>query len=278
MVNDIQKGAEQFAIYLTENIPQTSRDKVKYYLSGSLAMLLLSISKKIKPLKSDSNGNITFDFAEKEITGDAKSCFKFGVRPLSIDIDLVEIKDADFSNENNTKIYNLTKIKDNCPNWYNLCPSWHGCNGTMYVDVLSDVRGISSQNIAVVELEKNKKILIANPIDLMFHKFAEMCLIDKDKNFYKYEKDCKDLSCLYNGLTKLNLLPENTQNYLTMMTKANNFSAVNNLLYYDYSDKIKQIFQDSKKFIEPANQKNYQNMISEINKFNEHALSNLYAK
>ena len=214
MVENIQNGAEQFASFITEKIPQTNNEKVKYYFSGSLAMLLLSISKKIKPLKSDGNGNIISTAPEKEITSDALKYFKNGVRPLSIDIDIVEMHDEDFSNMNSTKFYNLKSIKENCQDWYSLCPNWHGFNGTMYIDILTNEREIFSHNMAIIELSNGKKVLTVNPVDLMFHKISEICMIDKDRDYEKFDKDCKDIACLYSGLNALEMLPKNAEKYL----------------------------------------------------------------
>lgn len=278
MVENIQNGAEQFASFITEKIPQTNNEKVKYYFSGSLAMLLLSISKKIKPLKSDGNGNIINIASEKEITSDALKYFKNGVRPLSIDIDIVEMHDEDFSNMSSTKFYNLKSIKENCQDWYSLCPNWHGFNGTMYVDILTNEREIFSHNMAILELSNGKKILTVNPVDLMFHKISEICMINKERDYEKFDKDCKDIACLYNGLSALEMLPKNAEKYLQNMTKNNNFSAVNNLLYNDYLDKIKSCYDNSKIYIEPEKQKDFQSMITSVENFNEQSISQLFSK
>lgn len=269
MVKSIQNGAKQYAEYLTENIPQTKGEKVKYYFSGSLAMVLLSISKNIKNLKSDSNGQVTNNFPLKEIPETARQSFENGVRPLSADIDIIEISDADFSNEQNNKVFNLSKIKENCSEWYSLCPFWHGFNGTMYVDILTNERELFSHNISIIELDNGKKILITNPVDLMFHKFSEMCMINSENSPLKYEKDCRDLSCLFNGLTKLQMIPSDPEKYLQSMTKSNHFSAVNNLLYYDYTDKIEKILKDTLPLIPQKEQNNFKKFIFSAKNFNE---------
>ena len=271
----VKKGAMQYVSYITENIPQTNGEKINYYFSGSIAMILLSTAKKIKPVTFDSNAEILNNSPEIEVSDDAKQSFSNGVRQLSSDVDIVEAVEGSFMNGSTGKIYNLGAVRNNCNLASSLCPAWERINGTMYFDVLSHDREITGHNVTILELENGKKVLVTNPIDLMVHKFSEMLVINlsREKLAQKYDKDVKDLSCLFNGIAKLGMIPENFKSYLENLIQINKSSTVNNLQYKDFSERLSKILEDVMPHIEKDSKEIFNKLIEDTKTFNQEQLS-----
>ena len=168
----ILDAANQYTEYITTNIPQTQNDEVKYYFSGSLAMLL------IMGAKSFLRGTVADKkFKQRgeniEIDSSSKSCLEQGIRTSSSgDVDVVEIEDDYFLRF--SSIYNTKRVRENCSLTKTLFPTWReGQNGSMYLDLLNDDRKINAHNIACITLKDGTKVYTIDPVDLIFHKFAD---------------------------------------------------------------------------------------------------------
>lgn len=273
MNEQIKKGASQYANFISNNISQTDGEKIKYYFSGSLAMLLLSSAKSIKLMQANSDGTLTNVSPEISVDENASSSFKKGIRPISVDIDIVQVDETSFDNK--TLIYNLSTVKEHCDLSTTLCPTWARCVGTMYFDVLSDDRQITNHNVAVIEIDNGKKIIIVNPVDLMIHKFSEMLAINIERisSKNKYEKDIGDLACMFNGLNKLHLIPEDIKSYLQAMIERNSHSGVNYLQNFDYSERANRVLKDVSPYIDSEAQEEFKRFIFEAKSFNKEQIA-----
>ena len=266
---NIISGAEEYATYITSRIPQRSQDnKILYYFSGSLAMLLLSSAKNIAFVGANNDGDISFISPQISVSLEAKNSFKKGVRPLSLDIDLVAINDSTFAG--NGKHYVLSKIRENCHLATELCPSWARNDGTMYFDILSDERQIVNHNIAGIELENGQKVLIVNPIDLMLHKLSEsLYLQTKPKQASKYEKDVKDLACLLGGIISLDIIPENFSEYIDEVLNNNPTSSISRNFIVDHETEFKNLEKDLKPYMDKQLYDKAKNVLSIISSYNK---------
>jgi len=247
---DIKTGAVEYATHVTNSIPQRSLDgKIMYYFSGSLAMLLLPSTKNIAFVGTDSNGGIDFISPQSKLSKETRACFDKGVRPMSLDVDVVEIDETTFMHQG--KHYTLSKIMDVCKFATDLCPGWKNMSGAGYFDVLSYDRAIGNHNIASLELDNGAKIYTANPVDMMLHKLAETLFVQtRPKLAHKYEKDLKDLSCFLNGLISLEVIPDDFQAYLNTVVENNPDSAISGLTYSNLEKELKQLAKDIKPYID----------------------------
>ncbi len=266
---DIISGATEYATYITNHIPQKSQDnKILYYFSGSLAMLLLSSAKNIAFVEADKNGDINFISPQVKVTPEAKNAFKKGVRPISIDVDVVTVNDSALTNKG--KYYNIAKVKENCHLATELCPAWSRIGGTMYFDILSDERDIISHNMTVIELENSNPVFIVNPIDLMLHKLSEsLHLQTKPKQAEKYEKDVKDLACLLGGIISLDILPENFEEYIGEVLNNNPTSSISKNLVVNHETELLNLAKDIKPYIDKQIYDKAKQVLSVITKFNK---------
>ena len=266
---DIINGAEEYATYITSRISQRSQDnKILYYFSGSLAMLLLSSAKNIAFIGANNDGDVSFISPQISVSPEAKNSFKKGVRPLSMDIDLVAIDDSTFAG--NGKHYVLSKIRENCHLATELCPSWARNEGTMYFDILSDERQIVNHNIAGIELENGQRILIVNPIDLMLHKLSESIYLQtKPKSAEKYEKDVKDLACLLGGIISLGIIPENFEEYINEVLNNNPTSSISKNFVVNHEGELSKLAEDLKSHTDKQLYKKVKQVLSVIIKFNK---------
>lgn len=273
MNEKIKQGAVQYATYITDNISQTSGENLQYYISGSLAMLLLSSAKTIKPVLFDKDGNMVSNSPVIQVTEEASNAFSQGVRPISIDIDMVAVNEKVFNGT--TRVYHLGAVKENCDLATILCPSWEKYGGTMYFDILSDERNITKHNVTIVELNNGKKVVITNPIDLMFHKFSEMPLmnLNSEAGMNKYNKDTKDFTCMFNGLSKIGMLPKNFKEYFQTLTTINEGSAINRFEFTDYSEQLTRMLTDILPYIDGTSKSQFEQLINQVKEFNKEQIS-----
>ena len=278
MNEEIRKGAVEYATYISNNIPQTENEQAKYYFSGSLAMLLLSSATTLKPISFDNNGNITKVEPTINVSEKAREAFSMGLRPISLDVDIVCIDDRCFDRKGD--IYNLGAVRKNCKYATSLCSVWgkkneygYTYNGTMYFDWLGDDREISSHNLVILETDDGKKILITSPAELMIHKFSEMLSINQEKQKEKYEKDISDFACIFNGLGEIEALPKDIIELLGYMTTVNKNSAVSKLSYLDLSEKIDRVYKDILPKISTNLQQDFKLFIDGTSKFNKEQIA-----
>lgn len=214
----IINAAKQYATYIVENIPQKSTEgEVKYYFSGSLAMLLLSSAETIKSSFLDGKGRFVGRANEIVVSKKAKDALLQGVRNIGIDVDVVTIDDNCFDGMG--KIYNLSTVRQNCDLATKLCPAWGKHNGTMYFDMLSDERKITGHDVAEIITKDGNRVYVSSPISLIMHKFADtiVCLTAMQRykrkdhinleglreESEKYVKDISDFTSMFNCVVSI---------------------------------------------------------------------------
>lgn len=215
---DIVNGAKQYAEYIVSHILQKGEDgNIRYYFSGSLAMLLLNSAKCIKPQFLNESGKIKAEQEEFFIPEKNKTYLERGIRPIGLDVDVIEIEAGTF--EGKGGIYQLGAIRENCNLATSLCPQWERGAGAGYFDWLAGDRSFVGYDIAELTLEDNTKVAIADPLCLILHKFADaikcQTIICNLKNKgkltpqratdlkKKYAKDARDFSSMFNGVVGL---------------------------------------------------------------------------
>ena len=73
----IIEGAKQYSGHITSHIPQENEEgAIRYYFSGSLAMLLLNSAKSFKPLLLDEKGKVIIEEQEILIPNKNKNSFR----------------------------------------------------------------------------------------------------------------------------------------------------------------------------------------------------------
>lgn len=271
----IVDGAKQYASYVARNVPQMDdMGRVKYYFSGSLAMLLLSSAKFIKSFCVDREGVFMGNGPDVYVDEDSRQNFEDGIRPISMDVDIVATDGMYFAHKG--KIYNLAKVKETCDLATTLCPSWERQLGTTYFDVLSEERGFNAHDVAEVALDDGTELLIADPLSLLMHKFADgitclrqiekmsvvgkLTLQHKESLEQKYQKDVKDFSSMFNGVASL--YPEADFNKAMDRVLANcSGSAFSPKLLSD-SDNVRQFFNDVREYIDVDFQDEFEDFIN----------------
>ncbi len=270
MKDKIIQGASQYSEYITTNVPQLDEEgNVKYYFSGSLAMLLLSSAQSIKPLQVDKSGKVISQQETVEITDKEKDYLAAGVRPIGIDVDIVEIDEKSFSGK--CGVYNLQAVRDNCDLATVLCPSWQKNHGTMYFDTLADEREFAQYDVAQLTMEDGSIIYIADPMTLVAHKLADAIhyqkILDKfkergetpeaiAKKQAQYDKDIKDFTSMFNCLASL--YPDTDFNQLMARVLQNcPQTAFASLMSRESGDRLDRFFEDAKGHVAEDNQESF---------------------
>ncbi len=152
----IIEGAKQYSGYITSHIPQENEEgAIRYYFSGSLAMLLLNSAKSFKPLLLDEKGKVIIEEQEILIPNKNKNSLLKGVREIGSDVDVITIDEKAFAGRGN--IFHLAIIREKCDLATSLCSNWAKANGTMYFDWLTDERKFKDYNVAELTMLDGKK-------------------------------------------------------------------------------------------------------------------------
>lgn len=271
MKDKIIQGANQYSQYITTNVPQLDENgNVKYYFSGSLAMLLLSSAQSIKPLQVDKEGKVIFQQEEVELADKQKEYLAAGVRPIGIDVDIVEVDEKAFVGH--CGVYNLQAVRENCDLATELCPSWQKGGGTMYFDTLTDEREFAQYDVAQLTMEDGSVIYIADPMTLVAHKLADAIHYQKVLDNLKekgtatpevlaakqaqYDKDIKDFTSMFNCLASL--YPETDFNQLMERVLKNcPQTAFASLMSRESGDRLDRFFEDAKGHVDEENQESF---------------------
>ncbi|MBO7526376.1 MAG: hypothetical protein J6T74_00595 [Clostridia bacterium] len=264
----IVDSAKQYATYLIKNISQTDENgNVMYYFSGSLAMLLLSSAQSIKICLLDNGGKTVKEKPAAEFSQKAKESLSKGVRSVGADIDIVTINEDAFNGKGG--VYNLSAVKNNCDLSLYLCPAWKNINGTMYFDCLTDEREIVGHSTAEITFNDGNKVIIADPMSLIMHKFADTltCYATiqkfKDNNtstaeriaklVAKYKKDISDFVSMFNGCISI-YSQQKFEKYIEQTLKMCPQTAFSRILSSSkLSENIEYFYNDAKEYIEDKN-------------------------
>lgn len=282
----IIKGAKQYSDHVTTNIPQKTEDNIiKYYFSGSLAMLLLSSAKSLKTMNVDENGIIKEQGQEISIPSANKNSLFKGVRAIGNDVDVILIDDTTFQGKG--AIYSLSVIREKCDLATTLCPAWT-YSGTGYCDFLSDDRKFTAHNVAELTMNDDSKVFIVDPLDLIFHKFADAIFrlqninrelvrnetpsFEQEEDYYvkQYRKDLNDFASLFNGIVSL-YQDINFDKTIEHIINTNWGTAFYRLMRSNFNDELEQFSNhlENLKLIDEGNQELFENFINCIDEQNK---------
>ena len=275
----IIEGAKQYSGYITSHIPQENKEgAIRYYFSGSLAMLLLNSAKSFKPLLLDEKGKVIIEEQEILIPNKNKNSLFKGVREIGSDVDVITIDEKAFAGKGN--IFHLAIIREKCDLATSLCSNWAKANGTMYFDWLTDERKFKDYNAAELTMLDGKKVLVTDPLYLTIHKLADAlaCKISIErllnngkstvKKEEKYQKDLRDFASLFNGVVSL-YSGINFDKIIIHIYQACPDTAFSTIMQTNLEDKIEQFSSNISTLIDEENQKLFKKFIGSIDKQNK---------
>jgi len=283
----IVDGAKQYSEYIVGKIPQRDENgNVKYYFSGSLAILLLNSAVSVKSSFLDTEGKTTKTIHEFTMLDKSKESLAKGIRPISIDVDVVTTENNFFANKGN--VYMLRAVRENCDLATALCPRWENSYGTSYFDCLDEERQFKGHDVAEITMIDGKKVVIADPLALIMHKFADAIKCSKIKKRLleperkqgrqvKYQKDINDFVALFNGV--VSLYPKlDFKQLIEHFLETCPQTAFSNIMFTDSGDEIKQFYYDAIELIDIENKEMFSDFINAIgnqnNKILEEQLAN----
>ena len=274
----IIEGAKQYSGHITSHIPQENEEgAIRYYFSGSLAMLLLNSAKSFKPLLLDEKGKVIIEEQEILIPNKNKNSLLKGVREIGSDVDVITIDEKAFAGKGN--IFHLAIIREKCDLATSLCSNWAKANGTMYFDWLTDERKFKDYNVAELTMLDGTNVFVTDPLYLTIHKFADAlaCKISIErlsnngkstaKKEEKYQKDLRDFASLFNGIVSL-YSGIDFDNIVIHIIQSCPDTAFSKFMQTNLEDKIEQFSSDISTLIDEENQKLFNKFIGSIDKQN----------
>lgn len=285
----IVKGAKQYAQYIITNYPQKDENgNILYYISGSLAMLLLNSATSIKVISLDKNGKTVKESEDIKIPLKNKESLEPGIRQLGHDVDVIVVDDERNKPLSSGIHYNLAAVKQNCSLATELCPNWAEGNGTVYLDILSDIREFSAHDIAELTIDDGSKVIIADPLNLIVYKFSEAIKIKINYNRLvkkgkitpeaeakmqkKYQKDIIDFVTMFNAIVPLfnNL---NFNDIIGHLIDTSFGTTLSQIICVDSTEYINQFVQDAKQHITKENQELFDKFITAMIYHNKECLA-----
>lgn len=215
--DEVIAESKKLGFGLPSQLPQIENGKLNYYISGSLAMLLLSSAANVTPCTINDKDEIVNLGKKEAITAAQKQALYAGVRKMGGDLDAVAVAlDA--------IPYNGKMQKDLGVDMKKLSTSIFA---TLAVDDLDETHQISHPNLAILEDEKGNKVVISSPVELVLHKASELIVLlgsvatrtdlkpehIKTKR-EKIAKDVADFAAMFNAVSTMELYPKNIADYL----------------------------------------------------------------
>jgi len=279
----------EFAKYMTEQIPQKDTNgNATYYFSGSLAMLLLSSAKAVTPAVLDKDGKVISKQETMSIQEKHKKNLSQGIRPLTGDVDIVCVDNNIFEGKGSVFIKN--NIQQHCSYSDSLCPAWgESTIPRIACDYLSGDSSFSLYDVAELMLEDGSIAIIADPLALICHKFADgiacLSVVNKLKKqgrlkpeneqalMQKYQKDINDLTSMFNCVISLYPNIEFTEliEYILQNCDETSFSS---MMGGKNSYKIKKFYEDTIDQINEENKDLFHNFVNAIDIKNKEILEN----
>ncbi len=283
----IVAGAKQYSDYVTSQVPQRDdKGNLKYYFSGSLAMLLLSSARSLQSSFLDAKGEVVRASEEISIPDRNRESLELGVRSIGHDVDIVIIDDAVFGGKGYA--YELSKLREKCDLATTLCPKWANGGGTMYVDLLASERTFDGFDVAELTLLDSTRVVIADPLSLITHKFADAlgckATIEIARNRgrltaeklagynAKYEKDLKDFASMFNGVVAL-YGKVDFNKVVEHILRTCPDTALAKWMHAEVADKIRQFGFDCKELIDAGCQALFGEYIHAVGELNKATLS-----
>ena len=235
-------------------------------------MLLLSSAKSMKSSVVGKDGKVVKASEEVAFSEKNKESLAFGVRPINFDIDVVSIDNVLCKGG---VIYNLRAVKENCALATELCPRWENGNSSAYFDNLEGDRVFEGYDVAELTMEDGTKIIIADPLCMLLHKLADGIKVKKmiekaisqgkstSEKEAKYQKDINDFVSMFNAV--ISLYPNADFNQVVNhILEACPETAFANIMKDDFTDRLKQFYNDVKGLIAPEYQDLFKKFIDAI--------------
>lgn len=201
---DLYEVGVNFSTYLASLSPQIKNDSLQWYLSGSLATIMMAGAESITEIELDEENNLIGETISKDITEEQKEKLRKFSRKLGGDIDVVNVNGDLFKGAPSTSKPSVQNIIQNVPDILDLMHWSPSDCGTMYIDKLQEERKISHHPVARVKT-LNGDVYVTAPPEQLAHKLSETIYLSYmltrkkvyDSTRSKYQKDIKDLSSMF---------------------------------------------------------------------------------
>ena len=258
-------GANEFVKYIVAGMPQLDANgNVRYYFSGSLAMLLLYSAKSIKSFYLDDSGKSVKQTHQFSIPDKNRESLVAGIRQLNSDVDIVPIDKMVLKPLADRQHCNMATVAKNCPLISDLSTKLLKCCTTMYFDCLNEDRVFMGHDVAEITLQDGEKIFIADPLCLIIHKLADAITaltIIKDMSIKgslkpdaklrlqkKYQPKLKDFVPMFNCLASLYNV--DYKEFVEHIAETYQETAFTNVLETKYIDIIERFREEAKEQVE----------------------------
>lgn len=196
--------------YLSSLSPQVKDGSLQYYISGSLATMIMASAENITEINLDESNNIVGERPSIAITEEQREKIAKFSRRLGFDIDVVNVNGGLFHGAPNDNKPHAQNVIQHVPQVLELMSWSPRMAGSMYIDSLEGDRDITYHPVVRVEAQ-NRDFYVTAPPEQFAHKLAETIWLsnrmssDKfsDEQKDKYEKDIKDLSSMFYGFKDL---------------------------------------------------------------------------
>lgn len=207
---DLSEVGINFSTYLASLSPQIKNNSLQWYLSGSLATIMMAGAESITEIELDEENNLIGETTSKEITEEQSEKLRKFSRKLGVDIDVVNVNGDLFRGAPLTNKPHIQNVIQNVPEVLDLMSWSSSMGGTMYIDRLEAERKISYHPVARVKT-LNGDVYVTAPPEQLAHKLSETIWLSSrlagekvtDNIKSKYQKDIKDLSSMFYGFKDL---------------------------------------------------------------------------
>ena len=280
-MSNLSEIGVNLSTYLNSISPQVKGNSLQWYISGSLASILLASSESITEIELDSDNNIEKETIVRQVSKKQREKLSKFDRKLGKDIDIINVNGNLIEGIPLENRPHAQKIIQNVPNILDLMSWEQSTSGTMFIDSLEVEREISYHPVVKVKTASGDFYITAPP-ELLAHKIAETITFSKkisenktsEKIKSKYEKDIKDLSSMFYGFKDLYEKDEFLNRvYYTLNEKDRSLFSIkdpidNNTTFEEHqnfkNNIMKRIIEDSSDYLKSITDKQ---SASEINEF-----------
>lgn len=207
---DLSEVGINFSTYLASLSPQIKNNSLQWYLSGSLATIIMAGAESIREIELDEENNLIGKTTSKEITEEQREKLRKFSRKLGVDIDVVNVNGDLFRAAPLNNKPHIQNVIQNVPEVLDLMSWSSSMGGSMYIDRLETERKISYHPVARVKT-LNGDVYVTAPPEQLAHKLSETIWLSSrlagekvtDDIKSKYQKDIKDLSSMFYGFKDL---------------------------------------------------------------------------
>ena len=245
--------ARRIGRFYDEISPQIIDGSLQYYLSGSLANMILGSAEEITELKLDEDNNIIGERNTRIITPEQRVKIQTFSRTLGGDVDVVNVNGDLFSGAPKENRPHQVNVEEHVPGAYDVMGWPKSTGGTMYIDCLEQEREIRTHPVVKVKT-KEGDILVTAPPELLAHKISETMFFCSELNSGKntehtkksYEKDIRDVATMFYGFYELYGEEFLERVYKTLMEKDNSQFYTKELKVQEFDETVlfKKIKED----------------------------------